>query len=93
MSGSGAGYDYSTTTYSPQGKIYQIDYAEKALENSGTCIGIRCSDGIVFAVEKKLLNLKCWKRLLIEGFLLFLKKLEWLLRGYYLIVDKLRIVR
>jgi len=52
MSGSGAGYDYSTTTYSPQGKIYQIDYAEKALENSGTCIGIRCSDGIVFAVEK-----------------------------------------
>jgi len=52
MSGSGAGYDYSTTTYSPQGKIYQIDYAEKALENSGTCIGIRCSDGIVFAVGK-----------------------------------------
>jgi len=52
MSGSGAGYDYSTTTYSPQGKIYQIDYAEKALMNSGTCIGIRCSDGIVFAVAK-----------------------------------------
>jgi 20S proteasome subunit alpha 7 len=52
MSGSGAGYDYSSTTYSPQGKIYQIEYAEKSLQNSGTCIGIRCSDGIVFAVEK-----------------------------------------
>jgi len=52
MSGGGAGYDFSSTTYSPQGKIFQIEYAEKALLNSGTCIGIRCLDGVVFAVEK-----------------------------------------
>jgi len=52
MSGVGAGYDYSSTTYSPQGKIFQVEYAEKALLNSGTCIAIRCKDGIVFAVEK-----------------------------------------
>jgi len=52
MSGIGAGYDISATTYSPQGRVFQVEYADKALENSGTAIGLRCSDGVVFAVEK-----------------------------------------
>ena len=30
----------------------KIEYAEKAVENSGTAIGIRGKDGVVFAVEK-----------------------------------------
>jgi 20S proteasome subunit alpha 7 len=32
--------------------LLQIEYAEKAVENSGTAIGIRGKDGVVFAVEK-----------------------------------------
>lgn len=52
MASTGAGYDLSTTTFSPDGRIFQVEYATKAVENSGTTIGIRCSDGIVLGVEK-----------------------------------------
>lgn len=51
MSSSGAGYDYSTTTYSVDGRIFQVEYAQKAVENSGTAIGVRCADGVVVACE------------------------------------------
>ena len=47
-------YDQGTSTYSPDGKLYQVDYAYKALESSGTAVGVRCKDGIVFGVEKLL---------------------------------------
>mmetsp|Transcript_37132 Transcript_37132/g.27445 ORF Transcript_37132/g.27445 Transcript_37132/m.27445 type:complete len:287 (+) Transcript_37132:52-912(+) len=49
---SGSGYDYSCGTYSPDGRIFQIEYALKAVENSGTAIGIKCTDGVVIAVGK-----------------------------------------
>jgi len=52
MSSTGAGYDYSCGTFSPDGRIFQLEYAAKAVENSGTAIGVRCCDGIVIAVEK-----------------------------------------
>eukprot|EP01117_Protostelium_nocturnum_P007654 TRINITY_DN2745_c0_g1_i1.p1 TRINITY_DN2745_c0_g1~~TRINITY_DN2745_c0_g1_i1.p1 ORF type:complete len:251 (-),score=69.24 TRINITY_DN2745_c0_g1_i1:23-775(-) len=56
MSGVGTGYDISCTTYSPDGKVFQIDYAGKAVENSGTAVGVRVKDGIVFGVEKLILS-------------------------------------
>lgn len=52
MSSTGSGYDYSCGTFSPDGRIFQVEYAQKAVENSGTAIGIKCNDGIVLAVEK-----------------------------------------
>ncbi|KAJ2962339.1 hypothetical protein NQZ79_g2467 [Umbelopsis isabellina] len=52
MSGIGTGYDIYSSTYSPDGRIFQIEYANKAVENSGTAIGIRVKDGVVLAVEK-----------------------------------------
>lgn len=56
MSSIGTGYDYSATTFSPDGRVFQVEYAGKAAENSGTAIGIRCKDGIVFGVEKIILS-------------------------------------
>jgi len=56
MSGIGTGYDLSCTTYSPEGKVFQIEYAGKAVDNSGTAIGLRCKDGIVLGVEKLILS-------------------------------------
>lgn len=47
-------YDLSPTTFSPEGKLFQTEYATKAVENSGTAIGINCRDGVVLAVEKVL---------------------------------------
>ena len=35
MSSIGTGYDLSSTTYSPDGKVFQIEYACKAVDNSG----------------------------------------------------------
>lgn len=45
------GYDLSTNCYSPDGRVYQVEYAEKAVEKSGTAIGIKCTDGVVLGVE------------------------------------------
>lgn len=52
MSSIGTGYDLSASQFSPDGRVFQVEYAQKAVENSGTAIGLRGKDGIVFAVEK-----------------------------------------
>jgi len=52
MTSIGTGYDLSASTYSPDGRIFQVEYANKAVENSGTAIGLKVKDGIVLAVEK-----------------------------------------
>ena len=54
MSGIGTGYDLGVDTYSPEGRIFQVEYASKAVDNSGTAIGVRCKDGVVVGVEKLL---------------------------------------
>ena len=46
------GYDYSCTTLSQEGRIYQLEYAEKAIEMAPTALGIVFSDGVVLASEK-----------------------------------------
>jgi len=56
MSSIGTGYDLSATTFSPDGRIFQVEYAAKAVENSGTAIGLRVKDGIVLAVEKLVIS-------------------------------------
>jgi 20S proteasome subunit alpha 7 len=35
MTAIGTGYDLSASTYSPDGRLFQIEYASKAVENSG----------------------------------------------------------
>lgn len=52
MSSIGTGYDLSASQFSPDGRVFQVEYALKAVENSGTAIGIQGKDGVVFGVEK-----------------------------------------
>uniref|UniRef100_A0A0A9YLA3 Proteasome subunit alpha type n=1 Tax=Lygus hesperus TaxID=30085 RepID=A0A0A9YLA3_LYGHE len=52
MSSIGTGYDLSASQFSPDGRVFQVEYAQKAIENSGTVIGLRGKDGVVLAVEK-----------------------------------------
>ncbi|EFN81786.1 proteasome subunit alpha type-3 [Harpegnathos saltator] len=52
MSSIGTGYDLSASQFSPDGRVFQVEYAQKAVENGGTVIGLRGKDGVVFAVEK-----------------------------------------
>eukprot|EP00191_Tetraselmis_sp_GSL018_P023617 CAMPEP_0177627542 /NCGR_PEP_ID=MMETSP0419_2-20121207/31259_1 /TAXON_ID=582737 /ORGANISM="Tetraselmis sp., Strain GSL018" /LENGTH=450 /DNA_ID=CAMNT_0019128703 /DNA_START=142 /DNA_END=1497 /DNA_ORIENTATION=- len=56
MAGIGTGYDLSVTTFSPDGRVFQTEYAQKAVDNAGTAAGIRCKDGVVLAVEKLVLS-------------------------------------
>eukprot|EP01016_Furgasonia_blochmanni_P033583 TRINITY_DN3521_c0_g1_i3.p1 TRINITY_DN3521_c0_g1~~TRINITY_DN3521_c0_g1_i3.p1 ORF type:complete len:195 (+),score=56.08 TRINITY_DN3521_c0_g1_i3:186-770(+) len=51
---SGSFYDTSCMTYSPDGRIFQVEYAGKAVENTETIIGIKCKDGIILGSEKLL---------------------------------------
>jgi 20S proteasome subunit alpha 7 len=56
MASSGSGYDLSTSTFSPDGRIFQVEYATKAVENAGTVIGIKAVDGVVLGVSKPILH-------------------------------------
>ena len=47
-------YDSRTTIFSPEGRLYQVEYAMEAISHAGTAIGILASDGVVLAAEKKL---------------------------------------
>lgn len=56
MASSGSGYDLSSSTFSPDGRIFQVEYASKAVENAGTALGLKCKNGVILCVEKPLLN-------------------------------------
>lgn len=47
-------YDSRTTIFSPEGRLYQVEYAMEAINHAGTALGILAKDGIVLAAEKKL---------------------------------------
>jgi len=42
------------TTYTPDGRVYQVEYAEKKVQTSGTTLAICFDDGVLFATEKLL---------------------------------------
>lgn len=46
----------SASQFSPDGRVFQVEYAMKAVENSGTVIGLKGTDGIVLAAEKLILS-------------------------------------
>lgn len=52
MSATGAGYDLGANIFSPEGKVFQVEYAQKAVENGGAVLGLTCADGVVMGVEK-----------------------------------------
>ncbi|KAK9446521.1 nucleophile aminohydrolase [Limtongia smithiae] len=46
-------YDSRTTIFSPEGRLYQVEYALEAISHAGTSIGVLAADGIVLAAERK----------------------------------------
>ncbi|EOD41638.1 proteasome subunit alpha type [Emiliania huxleyi CCMP1516] len=47
-------YDSRTTIFSPEGRLYQVEYAMEAISHAGTALGVLASDGVVLAAEKKI---------------------------------------
>ena len=47
------GYDMTPTMYSPDGRIYQVEYALETVKRGTLAIGVKSKDGIIIAVEEK----------------------------------------
>merc|ERR1711934_1056621 len=46
-------YDSRTTIFSPEGRLYQVEYAMEAIGHGGAVIGVLATNGVVLAAEKK----------------------------------------
>ena len=47
------GYDMTPTMYSPDGRIYQVEYAIETVKRGTLAIGVSSKQGVIMAVEEK----------------------------------------
>ena len=47
------GYDMTPTMYSPDGRIYQVEYAIETVKRGTLALGIKSKEGVIMAVEEK----------------------------------------
>lgn len=52
MQGDQRAYDRGITTFSPDGRLYQVEYARQAIERGSQSVGVRTPEGVAFAVER-----------------------------------------
>ena len=46
-------YDRGITIFSPDGRLYQVEYAREAVKRGSASIGVRTADGVVLVVDKR----------------------------------------
>ena len=53
MQPSGRGYDHGVSTFSPDGRLYQVEYARESVKRGTTTVGLKFRDGVVGLVDKR----------------------------------------
>jgi len=46
-------YDRGTSLFSPDGRIYQVEYAREAVSRGAPSVGIRTTDGVILAAQSR----------------------------------------
>ena len=54
MQPSGRGYDHGVSTFSPDGRLYQVEYARESVKRGTTTVGLKYRDGVVLIVDKRI---------------------------------------
>ncbi|MDA0716366.1 MAG: archaeal proteasome endopeptidase complex subunit alpha [archaeon] len=54
MQPSGRGYDHGITTFSPDGRLFQVEYARESVKRGTTTAGLKFRDGVVLVCDKRI---------------------------------------
>jgi len=54
MQPSGRGYDHGITTFSPDGRLFQVEYARESVKRGTTTAGLKYRDGVILIVDKRI---------------------------------------
>ncbi|MCU0851546.1 MAG: archaeal proteasome endopeptidase complex subunit alpha [Candidatus Thermoplasmatota archaeon] len=67
MEQSGQQYDEASTIFSPDGRLYQVEYAREAVKKGSTTMGFKWKDGVLLLAHKpeasKLVNLQSLEKI------------------------------